>query len=210
MRAGGKSMKHGKLFSGGLLFLLSLISTNFLGLNSSLGAEGLLPSKSIYQSKAQFDNQEGKVISLSELRGTPIIVAMLYTSCQASCPLTIADLKAIEKGLSTEDRAKVRFAVFSFDSKKDTSKALKAFSLKQGVDLSHWSFFHGSTRSVRELAALLGIKFKKLDSGDYDHSNVITVLDSEGVIVHQQIGVRQNPQESIQTLKKLTSIGQGK
>lgn len=162
-----------------------------------------LKSKSLYHSKTQFENQEGKKVSFSDLKGTPVVVAMLYTSCQMSCPLTMADLKAIEKGLSPEEKKKVKFAVFSFDSENDTPKHLKSFSQKQNVDLSHWTFFHGSPKSIRELAALLGIKFKKLDSGDFDHSNIITVLDQEGVIAHQQIGVRQNPDDSIQTLKKL-------
>ena len=162
-----------------------------------------LKSKSLYHSKTQFENQEGKKVSLSNLKGMPVVVAMLYTSCQMSCPMTMADLKAIEKGLSPSEKKNVKFAVFSFDSENDTSEKLKSFSQKQNVDLSHWAFFHGSAKSIRELAALLGIKFKKLDSGDFDHSNIITILDQEGVIAHQQIGVRQNPDESIQTLKKL-------
>ncbi len=166
-----------------------------------------IQSKSLYHSKVQFENQDGTKVALSELRDTPVVVAMLYTSCQMSCPLTMADLKAIEKGLSTEEKKRVKFAIFSFDSENDTSKALKAFSQKQNVDLSHWTFFHGIPKSVRELAALLGIKFKKLDSGDFDHSNIISILDHEGVIVHQQVGIRQNPEESIQTLKKLLTSG---
>lgn len=162
---------------------------------------------SLYQSKTVFEDQNGKKQHFSDLRGTPVVVAMLYTSCRASCPLTMADLKAIENGLTDAEKKRVHFAAFSFDSENDTSASLKKFSAKQNVDLTRWSFFHGTPKNVRELAALLGVRFKKIDSGDYDHSNIITILDSEGVIAHQQIGVRQDPKESIQTLKKLlTSI----
>lgn len=188
---------------GQWLLIFVLLAIPFIQIRAVQADALNLKSKSLYHSKTQFENQEGKKISLSDLKGTPLVVAMLYTSCQASCPLTMADLRAIEKGLSPDEKKKVRFAVFTFDSEKDTPKHLKSFSQKQNVDLSHWTFFHSSPKNIRELAALLGIKFKKLDSGDFDHSNIITILDQEGVIIHQQVGVRQNPEESIQTLKKL-------
>lgn len=200
--------KHAKYFFQVLLFALGLLTSSLVQLQSALADASNLKSKSLYHSKAGFEDQEGKKLTLSDLRGTPVVVAMLYTSCQMSCPLTMADLKAIEKGLSADEKKKVRFAVFSFDSENDTSKTLKTFSQKQNVNLSQWSFFHGNPKSIRELAALLGIKFKKLDFDDFDHSNVITILDQEGVIVHQQVGVRQNPEESIQTLKKLLDVAQ--
>jgi protein SCO1/2 len=42
-----------------------------------------------------------------------------------------------------------------------------------------------------EMAALLGIRYKKLPDGEFAHSNVITLLNPEGEIVHQQIGLGQ-------------------
>ena len=168
-----------------------------------------LNTQSIYHSKSTWETQDGRKASLVNLsgsdglRGSPVVVAMLYTSCQASCPLTLSDLNKIKNGLSHEEQKKVRFAVFSFDSDRDKPQHLKSFALKQGIDLLQWTFFHGSPSSVRELAALLGIRFKKVDGGDFDHSNIISILDPEGVIIHQQVGVRQNPAESINILRRL-------
>jgi len=162
-----------------------------------------LKSRSIYQSKSQWETQDGDKTGLEKLRGKPVVAAMIYTSCQASCPLMMSDLKAIEHGLSVDERNGVQFAAFAFDSKKDTPNQLKSFSEKHGVSLARWTFFHGSPSSVRELAALLGVKFKQLEDGSFDHSNAISILDSEGVIVRQQLGLRQNPEESIKTLQRL-------
>lgn len=168
-------------------------------------AEKAAQNHSIYQSTVTLENQDGQKMTLTQLKGNPVVAAMLYTSCPSSCPMTMADLKAIEKGLSAEERAKVHFVAFSFDSDHDTPKTLKAFLDKHQLNAKQWTFFHLSPKGVREIAALLGIRYQKTDSGDFDHSNIITVLNSEGEIAYQQIGVRQNPETSIKTLKQLLS-----
>jgi protein SCO1/2 len=111
------------------------------------------------------------------------------------------DLKSLEKSLSTDEKSQVRFAVFSFDSKNETPVTLKSFAEKQAVDLSQWTFYRGPESSVRELAALLGVRFKRLKDGDIEHSNMIIVLDRSGNIVRQQEGLRQKTDE----LKKALS-----
>jgi protein SCO1/2 len=115
----------------------------------------------------------------------------------------MADLRKIEKKLSAKARQKVRFAVFSFDSERDTPEKLKTYHQKHKLDGSRWTFYHGDEKSVRELAALLGIQFKKIEGGDFDHSNVISVLDSEGVVVHQQLGSGQSPKQTVAVLEKM-------
>ena len=54
-----------------------------------------------------------------------------------------------------------------------------------------------------ELAALLGVKFKKDARGQFAHSNILTVLDAGGEVAHQQNGLNQSPDE---TVKKLTQL----
>lgn len=162
-----------------------------------------LSGQSIYNIDSTWKNQEGRDMKLASLRGKPTVIAMLYTSCQGACPLTIADLKRIETGLDEATKAKVRFAIFSFDSERDKPERLKEFASSRGLDTSRWALFNGKPADVRKLAAVLGIRFKKLPGGDYDHSNVITIVDRDGLIVHQQIGLRQDTKESIEHLSKI-------
>ena len=161
-----------------------------------------IPKNSIYLSKAPWTTHEGKTVTLSSLRGSPTVVSMLYTSCKATCPLTLLDLQAIEKGLTAEAKSKVQFAIFSFDSSTDTPAHLKEFANSHNLSGAHWTFHSGKVASVRELAALLGIRFKLLDGGGFDHSNIITVLDTEGVIIHKQVGLKQVPTETIALLNQ--------
>ena len=60
-------------------------------------------------------------------------------------------------------------------------------------------------QDVLELAALLGIKYKKEPTGQYAHSNLITLLDKNGEIVHQQPGLNTDPASMIAAVKKLNA-----
>ena len=55
----------------------------------------------------------------------------------------------------------------------------------------------------RELAAALGVRFKPVPGGDFARSNIIFILDSQGVPRHRQVGLMQAPDESAAVLRKL-------
>lgn len=59
--------------------------------------------------------------------------------------------------------------------------------------------------SLRMLAAVLGVRYREELNGDFAHSSVITVVDSEGEIRHQQAGVRKDPAEIAAVLAELLS-----
>ena len=61
----------------------------------------------------------------------------------------------------------------------------------------------GTADDVLELAALLGVKFKKDARGQFAHSNVLTVLNPGGEVVHQQVGLNQAPHETVKQLHRL-------
>jgi protein SCO1 len=162
-----------------------------------------LSGQSIYQVRTAWRDMDGKPAQLRSLRGRPVALAMVYTNCTTACPLILADLKRIESALSPEARERVWFALFSFDSERDRPEVLKKFASAHDLDPSRWRLYHGGRAAVRELAMVLGIRYKKDARGDFDHSNVISVLDREGVIRHQQVGLGQDPAESANRLESL-------
>src|SRR5262245_57078124 len=83
-----------------------------------------LSGESIYHLRRPWTNMDGKPVMLRALRGKPVALAMVYTSCTTACPLTIADLKRIESALSPEARDRVWFTVFSLDSERDRPEVL--------------------------------------------------------------------------------------
>jgi len=76
----------------------------------------------------------------------------------------------------------------SFDTERDTTEVLKKFRETRALD-KNWILLRGNDDAVRELAALLGVKFKRETDGQFAHSNLITILSPDGEIVHQRAGL---------------------
>ena len=55
---------------------------------------------------------------------------------------------------------------------------------------------------VLELATLLGIKYKRDQSGGFIHSNVIIVLNKAGEIVHRHEGLQQDMASTLEAIRR--------
>jgi len=161
--------------------------------------------KSVFQLDSVWTSDAGRKVNLGVLRGRPQVVAMFFASCQFTCPITVSDMKNIEAALPKNLRTNVGFTLISFDSKRDTPAALKAYRAKRELSSESWTLLHGEPDDVRELAALFGLIYKQDSNGDFAHSNLITVLNAEGEIVFQQPGINLPPDEIVETLKRLTA-----
>ena len=138
-----------------------------------------LPANSIYQLSVPFTDQLGRTSKLEDWRGKPVMISMFYSSCQFVCPRIVEALKRTEEGLAI----KVPVLMVSFDPVRDDTAALKAMADERHIDAKRWTLARTDARNVRKLAAMLGIQYRELPSGEFNHSSVIILLDAEGRIV---------------------------
>ena len=164
-----------------------------------------LPGKSIYQIDSTWTTDAGQPFKLAALQGRPQVVAMFFTSCQNACPITVSDMKRIEAALPEGLRAHVGFTLVSFDPERDTAAALHAYRLRRTLDPTRWTILRGEPAEVAELAARVGMKYKNGARGQFAHSNIITVLNSDGEIVRQQIGLNQNIEETVAMVQQMAA-----
>lgn len=160
---------------------------------------GAFTKNSLYQAEAAFTTDTGKPFILGELRGRPVVLTMFFASCGYACPLLVTDMEAIRAKLPAEIRDRAAFVLVSFDAIRDTPDALARFRTQRGLD-DHWLLLHGSDDAVREIAALLGVKYQREADGNFSHSNLITILNSEGEIVHQRSGLKGGIDEAAAAL----------
>ncbi len=161
--------------------------------------------KSIYQLESAWMSDVGRELKLSVLRGRPQVVAMFFASCEYACPVIVENLKEIERKLPEDLRGKVDFLLVSFDTERDTTAVLHAYREKLALSVKNWTLLRGGDDDVRELSALLGVNYKKDARGQFSHSNIITVLDEEGIVAFQQTGLNKEAAETIAVLQKLTA-----
>ena len=138
-----------------------------------------LPANSIYQLSVPFTDQLGRTSKLEDWRGKPVMISMFYSSCQFVCPRIVEALKHTEAGLTK----KVPVLMVSFDPVRDDTAALKAMAEERQLDPKRWTLARTDARNVRKLAAILGIQYRELPSGEFNHSSVIILLDAEGRVV---------------------------
>jgi len=159
-------------------------------------------SASFYQLLERLTDQDGKAIDIDVHRGSPVLVAMFYSSCPATCPLTIDTLRAIERELDTTQRQRLRVLMISFDAERDTPAALQQLATQRHIDTARWTLARGDEAAVRRVAAALGIQYRRLPSGEFSHANVITALDRSGVILARSSELGSADPQVVTALRK--------
>lgn len=147
---------------------------------------------------------EGQAFELSQLRGKPLVVSMIYTSCHHVCPLITRNL-ADTVGVAQEALGEDAFSVVTvgFDWKVDSPDRMHQFAVEQGaVDEPHWYFLAVDASTVDALAENLGFLFYASAKG-FDHLAQTTVIDREGAIYRQVYGVDIDTQSLVEPLKEL-------
>lgn len=154
-----------------------------------------LSKRSIYQLDATWTNDAGAPVSLTALRGKPVIFAMFFAQCEYACPVLVQDMQRLRAALPADVREKAQLVLVSFDTARDTPAALKAYRERAGLDAA-WTLLRGEPAAVQDLAMLLGVKFKQDARGQFSHSNLITILNAGGEVVHQHAGLNGNISEA--------------
>lgn len=184
-----------------LALLLSFVSSARAAdcCHPEIPAAAPLPAASLYQLEVGFTDDNNRPVKLVELRGRPVAITMFFSSCTYACPLIVQDLTRLREKLPADIRDRALLVLVSFDTARDTSAALHAFREARKLD-AQWMLLRGNDDSVRELAALLGVKFKREADGQFAHSNLVTILSADGEIVHQRTGLRGGIDEAAAAL----------
>jgi protein SCO1/2 len=166
----------------------------------ALAAPADLPGDSVYRLQASLVNQDGQAFELASLRGSPMLASMFYSSCEMVCPLIFETIHQTLKALPAAQQRSVKVLMVSFDPARDTVAALKQTAQAHGCD-ARWTLARCDDGTVRKLAATLGIQYRRLASGEFNHSTLIDVLDPEGRIAARSAKLGAGDPALIQALR---------
>lgn len=105
----------------------------------------------------------GRDVGLDVHRGHPVLVAMFSSSCP------IAEAK----------RPDARVLLVSFDAEHDTPARLRELARARRLD-ARWELAAAGDGDARTIAAVLGVRYRKLASASYMHDFAIVALDNDG------------------------------
>lgn len=157
--------------------------------------------RSLHLLPATWTDQNGDELALADLGGRVQVVAMVYTHCTFACPRILAQMKQIEGRVDADPR--VGFVIVSIDPERDTPARLAEFAESARLDPERWTLLNGADVDVQTLSVLLGVKYQATTDGEFAHSNVLTVLNPGGEIVHRVEGLGADLDPAVATVREL-------
>ncbi|HEX7045798.1 MAG TPA: SCO family protein [Burkholderiales bacterium] len=138
---------------------------------------------------AVFTTADGRRVRLSDFRGKPVVVSLIYTSCAHVCPATTRHLaKAVRAVRAALGDDSFTVLTIGFDSANDTPAAMERFARQQNARMAGWEFLSADRATIEQVAADLGFLFVESAKG-FDHMAQATVLRADGSVYRQIYGV---------------------
>ncbi|MDH3513853.1 MAG: SCO family protein [Gammaproteobacteria bacterium] len=132
---------------------------------------------------------DGRRVRLSEFRGKPLVISLIYTSCYHICPTTTQHLaKVTRTARAVLGPDSFNVITIGFDTPNDTPEAMQKFAREQSVDIPGWLFLSADAATMEGLAKELGFISYRAPQG-FDHLIQATVIDAQGKIYRQVYGM---------------------
>jgi protein SCO1/2 len=151
--------------------------------------------------------QDGGRLTLRDLRGKIVAVTFIYTGCADTCPLLTTKMGALQARLGAAFGSRVFFTSVTVDPERDTPEVLRRYARTHGANPAGWAFLTGTPGEIQDVERRYGVYAKKSARGDVDHTFLTSLIDRDGILRVQYLGVRFNPDEMLADLKALLAEG---
>jgi protein SCO1/2 len=150
----------------------------------------------------EFRDDAGRMVRLKEYFGRrPVILSLVYYSCQDLCPLVLEGLVRSLRPLAFNINDQFDIITFSFDS-HDTpalaaakkSDAVKQYSRPGAGD--GWHFLTGDEAAIRDLTQAVGFRYNyESDKDRFAHAAGIILLTPAGKVARYFYGIEFSPRD---------------
>jgi len=148
-------------------------------------------------------DSDGAALDLDSLRGRPLVISLVYTSCSSVCPVTTQHvLQAVRKARRVLGEDAFAVLTLGFDARRDTPAQLDAFARTQGIHLAGWQLASADAATIHALLDDLGFSYDAA-AGGFEHITQTTILDAGGRVYRQVYGDSFPDQVFIEPLKEL-------
>ena len=169
------------LFVAGLLAIAAVAGVSLFAVGEravpAAGFTGATRPPGIAPAEFGLRDEQGDPVRLADMRGRPVVVTFLYTTCRDTCPLTAQQIRIALDDLGHD----VPVVAVSVDPQNDTALRAQSFLAKQGMrGRMRWAL--GSDAQLQRLWRAYGIQPQ---TDDAEHTASTILLDGQGV---QRVG----------------------
>jgi len=156
----------------GLVLLLAADRGDGAAAPESAGFAGALRPPGIPVRDFALRDQDGKAVSLAALRGRPVLLTFMYSTCRTECPLTTQQIR----GALDDTGLALPVLAVSVDPETDTPSSARRFLVAQRMN-GRMDFLLGTRARLRPVWKAYGIQPQ---GRGFEHSAYVFVLDRTG------------------------------
>lgn len=191
-----RGVKFAKLLCLGLC-LCTLVSCNR---DTEASVKGCLKNTTLV-------DQNYQKVSLASLKGKPVVLDFIYTSCPGPCLMETAKLAKVAHGLGRDLGSRATIVSISVDPEHDGPKQMLDYARQQGVDETGWYFLTGSPADIDRALAGFKLTRERDPDGSVGHLEDMILLGPDGNEIREYNGAAVKAQTIVNDIRETLKHG---
>ena len=125
-------------------------------------------------------DQNGKPVVLSTLKGKPLLVDFIYTSCPGPCRTLTQSMERVAQKLGPALGQQVTFVSISIDPEHEGPPQLLSYSKALDANRAGWFFLSGSPDQIDATLSAFGLRRERTPGGDIEHLEEVILVGTDG------------------------------
>jgi protein SCO1/2 len=149
-------------------------------------------------------DQRGKSLLLSSVKGKPVLIGFIHTSCKGICEMMTAKMKEVSQGLGSQFGSSVTMVSITTDPDDDDPAALLKYAKAQGVDAGGFLFLTGKHQQIDRLLKLYDVPEEGPDEAT-THVLDLFLIAPDGSSMRKYDGMKVSPDTLASAIKSADS-----
>jgi protein SCO1/2 len=163
-----------------------------------------VPSQFDYLPPLLLVDQFGKPVKLSSVKGKPVLIGFIHTSCKGICEMMTAKMKQVAGSLGSQFNSSVTMVSITTDPEEDRPAALLKYAKAQGVDARGFLFLTGNTQQIDSLLKLYDVPEEGPDEAT-THVLDLFLIAPDGSGMRKYDGMKVSPDTLASAIKDADS-----
>ena len=163
----------------------------------------LYASRSNYLPDIALTTQDSRPITLSSLRGQPVLVGFIHTLCKGVCQMMTANMRSVASALPAATAGEVKMVLITTDPSEDQPPQLRQYARAQDLSGKEWILVTGPEDNIHRVMRLYGVKHEDTDDAMM-HVMKLFLVAPNGALVRVYPGMKLSPQAVASDIENLS------
>jgi protein SCO1/2 len=155
-------------------------------------------------------DQNGRDVTLSSLKGKPVVVDFIYTRCPGPCLLLTQKMARIATRLSSRIGSGFTMVSITVDPEHDAPDQMAKYMKTQGIETKGWFFLTGPPARIDRVLTDFQLRRQRDPDGSVEHISGVFILGPDGREVREYDGEIVKATAVISDLQQVLESPQGK